>query len=222
LDASEEMLARDLTRHIDGSLEIYGVQADEEHLPIQPKSVDLALSCLSLHWVNDLPGVLKQIRRSLKPDSVFIGALLGGSTLQELRSAFALAEDERYGGLSPHISPLTTVRDVGSLLQRAGFNLLTVDVDTITIPYPDMFTLMNHLKYMGEGHAIWERRHGVPRETFLAAAAAYEAMFADENLDGLLPATFQVIYMIGWSPDPSQLGAAERGSATVSLKDLEK
>eukprot|EP00475_Leptophrys_vorax_P023421 TRINITY_DN32063_c0_g1_i2.p1 TRINITY_DN32063_c0_g1~~TRINITY_DN32063_c0_g1_i2.p1 ORF type:complete len:214 (-),score=55.02 TRINITY_DN32063_c0_g1_i2:716-1357(-) len=213
------MLEKDTGHALQARMEIYSVHGDEEILPIQSRSVDLALSCLSLHWVNDLPGALKQIRRSLKPDSVFIGAMLGGTTLQELRSAFALVEEERFGGLSPHISPMTTVRDVGSLLQRAGFNLLTVDVDTITVPYPDMFTLMNHLKLMGEGHAIWERREHVPKETFLAAAAAYQEMYGDSE-DGLIPATFQVIYMIGWSPHPSQLGPAERGSATTSLKNM--
>lgn len=202
------------------NLKIHRLQADEEALPLRPQSVDLVLSCLSLHWVNDLPGTLKQIRRALKPDGAFVAAMIGGNSLQELRSSFLLADMERLGGISPHVSPMAFVRDVGSLMQNAGFSLPTVDSDTLTIPYPDMFTLMYHLKGMGENNAVLERREHISRDVFLSAAAAYSSIYGDHTLDGMIPATVQVLYMIGWNPDPSQAKPIQRGSAQKSLKDI--
>ncbi|CAM9459635.1 unnamed protein product [Hapterophycus canaliculatus] len=148
--------------------------ADEEFLPFPPGSFDLVLSNLALHWVNDLPGALGQIKQALKPDGAFIGAMLGGSTLTELRSCLLLAEQEREGGQSIHTSPSAHVADCGSLLQSAGFSLPTVDQDTVQVGYPNAFVLMEHLQGMGESNAAVNARPRVSRETMLAAAAAYQ------------------------------------------------
>jgi NADH dehydrogenase [ubiquinone] 1 alpha subcomplex assembly factor 5 len=221
VELARECLAR--SRDDYECFKVFKVHGDEESLPIMPRSMDLAMSCLSLHWVNDLPGTLKQIRRSLRQDGVFIGAMLGGNTLQELRSALVLAEEERMGGLRPRMSPLTNLRDIGSLMSDAGFNLVTLDVDTLVCPYPDMFTLISHLQGMAENHATFSRSKTPPsKDLFLAAAAIYKELYGEPGDEGLIPATFQVIYMIGWSPHSSQAKPLERGSATVSLKDIEK
>lgn len=199
-------------------VETYTVLADEEFLPFKEGQFDIVLSSMNLHWVNDLPSTFLQIKNCLKPDGVFLGAMLGGSTLQELRYCFYLAEQERKGGLSPHASPLALASDVASLMQAAGFNLPTVDVDTVQISYPDAFTLMEHLGRMGEGTAAYNRHSAVGKDTFLAMASLYQEMYGLE--DGSVRATFQVIYMIGWAPDAKQPKACKRGSATHSLKDL--
>lgn len=130
---------------------------DEEFLPFEPASVDLVTSSLSMHWVNDLPGAFRQIINCLKSDGVFMGAVFGGDTLYELRSSLQLAELERHGGIAPHISPFTEIRDIGSLLTRAGFTMLTVDTDEIVVHYPSMFELMWDLKGMGENNAAYNR-----------------------------------------------------------------
>ena len=206
-------------RVTNAGLKVHSLVADEEHLPFAEESVDLALSSLSLHWVNDLPGALTQIKQSLKPDGVFIGAMLGGETLKELRSSLLLAEQEREGGVGIHISPFAQVADCGNLIQRAGFSLPTVDTDLIQVDYPDAFTLMSHLGKMGENNAAISRRPKVSRETFIAAAAIYQELYGNE--DGSVPATFQVLYMIGWKPHASQPAPKKRGSATRSFKDLQ-
>lgn len=195
----------------------YGV-ADEEFIPLQPNSVDLVISALALHWVNDLPSCFAQIHKALKPDGCFIAALLGGETLQELRSSLALADMERLGGVRPHVSPFTRLADCGNLLSGAGFNLTTVDSDALTVPYPDMFTLIDHLQGMGEQNASVNRDLPMNRDSLLAAAAAYEALYVDE--DGVLPATFEVLYLIGWKAHDSQPKPLQRGSAVKSLKEL--
>ncbi len=179
------------------------VAADEELLPFAAASFDLVASVLSLHWVNDLPGALIQIRRALKPDGLLLAAMLGGNTLGELREAFAAAEIAEEGGASPRLSPFTDARDAGALLQRAGFALPVVDVDAITVAYPDALALMRDLRGMGESNAVRERRAGFSRRaTIMAAAAAYEERFA--QTDGRVPATFEVIYLTAWAPHPSQ------------------
>lgn len=190
----------------------YCVVADEEFLPLLPGSVDLVVSSMSMHWVNDLPGMLTQIRQSLKPDGVFIGAMLGGETLQEMRSAFALADLERLGGVSPHVSPFAKLRDCGDLLTRAGFTLPAVDSDMLDIPYPDMHTLMEHLKGMGENMATLDTRKHVSRDTFLATSSIFESMYSEE--DGAIPVTFEVLYMVGWAPADTQKKPLKRGSAS--------
>jgi NADH dehydrogenase [ubiquinone] 1 alpha subcomplex assembly factor 5 len=195
------------------------VLADDESLPFEAGSFDMVLSSMSLHWINDLPGVLSQINSVLKPDSPFIGAMLGGDTLFELRTSLQLAEQERRGGISPHVSPLADVRDVGGLLQRAGFQMLTVDVEDIVVDYPDTFALMQDLQAMGEGNAVLGREMGaIRRDVLLANEAIYRALHGNE--DGTLPATFRIIHMIGWKEGANQPKPLKRGSGEVNLKDI--
>lgn len=194
------------------------VHCDEEALPFKEHSFDAVLSSMSLHWVNDLPSTLQQIKRVLKPDGAFVASMLGGSTLQELRYCFYLAEQERRGGLSSHASPFALPSDVAGLMQGAGFSLPTIDVDTVTLSYPDAFTLMEHLVNMGEGTASLNRQFAVGKDTFLAAAALYQELYGLE--DGSVTATFQIIYMIGWSPHESQPKACQRGSGTTKIGTL--
>ena len=194
---------------------------DEEFLPLPPDTFDLVLSSMHLHWVNDIPALLSQALAALKPDSPFIVAMLGGSTLQELRSAFSLTDRERTDSLTPHVSPFVTPRDIGDLLSAAGFALPTVDADTVTVRYPDAFTLFHHLHAMAEqGAGLMARRGGGGRDALMGAAAVYESMYRDD--DGLLPCTFQVFYGIGWKPHKSQQQPKRRGSATRRLSDLDK
>ncbi|XP_069403227.1 arginine-hydroxylase NDUFAF5, mitochondrial isoform X4 [Ovis canadensis] len=181
---------------------------------------DRVYDIASLHWVNDLPRALEQIHYVLKPDGVFIGAMFGGDTLFELRCSLQLAETEREGGFSPHVSPFTAVNDLGHLLGRAGFNTLTVDTDEIQVNYPGMFELMEDLQGMGESNCAWNRKALLHRDTMLAAAAVYREMYRNE--DGSVPATYQIYYMIGWKYHDSQAKPAERGSATVSFGELGK
>jgi len=225
IDSSEKMLYRDVHKPqgwgtdnpANIKREIKRIHADEENLPLEENSINLAMSSLSMHWLNDLPGMMKQICKALKPDGCFIGAMLGGNTLQELRSAFAVADMERKGGVSPHVSPFTRPSDIGELLTQAGFALPTVDTDTLVVKYPDMFTLIDHLSGMGETSVSLSRAPYLSRDVALAAAAAYQGMYADEQ--GLIPCTFQVLYMIGWSPHTSQPQPLERGTGQVKIED---
>lgn len=193
-------------------------QVDNEMLPFKEHSFDMVLSSLSLHWVNDLTSTFAQIKSSLKPDGVFIGAMLGGSTLEELKYCLYLAELERRGGTAPHVSPFILPSDVAALMQSAGFALPTVDIDTITISYPDAFSLMEHLQYMGENNCDLRRNFHVGKDTLLAAAAIYKELFGLE--DGSISATFQIIYVIGWAPDESQPKPCKRGTGRKSMKEL--
>ncbi len=192
--------------------------ADEEALPFARESFDLVMSALSLHWVNDLPGTLLQIRTVLKPDGLFLGAMLGGETLKELRAALMDAEIAEEDGASPRVSPFADVRDAGGLLQRAGFALPVVDVDRITVTYPDALSLMRELRAVGESNAVLARRRVLARRATLARAAViYAERFAQE--DGRLPATFEVIYLTAWAPHPAQQKPLSPGSATARLAD---
>jgi len=195
--------------------------ADEELLPVAESSLDLVLSNLSLHWVNDLPGALAQIRRAIKPDGLFLATLFGGETLRELRTVLMEAEAETSGGVAPRVSPFTDVRDAGNLLTRAGFALPVCDADTITVTYADIFKLMADLRGMAESNAVLERRK-IPtrRETFLRAAEIYAARFS--NPAGRIAATFQIITMTAWVPHTSQPKALRPGSATARLADVLK
>jgi len=159
------------------------------------------------------------VRRALKPDCPFIASMLGGETLYELRTSLQVAQQEREGGFSPHISPFTDIRDLGGLLQRAGFNLITVDVDTIVVNYPSMFELVNDLNAMGEGNSTFTRPPYLKRDTLMAAAATYQDVY--KNADKSIPATFQIYYLIGWKPSPDQPKPKPRGSATISMKTLD-
>ncbi len=192
--------------------------ADEEALPFAQASFDLVLSTLSLHWVNDLPGALLQLRQILKPDGLLLLALLGGDTLRELRAALMEAEIAEEDGASPRVSPFAEVRDAGGLLQRAGFALPLVDKDTIPVTYPNALALMRDLRGMGETNAVHTRRRTASRRaTLLRAAAIYEEKFA--ATDGRLPATFEVIYLTAWAPAPDQPQALRPGSAQSSLAE---
>jgi SAM-dependent methyltransferase len=191
---------------------------DLERLPLAAGSLDLATSLLALHGVNDLPGALIQIRRCLRPDGLFIGCLLGGRTLQELRQAFLEAESETTGGVSPRIAPFADLRDLGSLLQRAGFALPVVDSELVTVRYRDMFGLLRDLRGMGWGNALTQRsRRGLRRETLLRAAALYAERFSDA--DGRLRATFEIVWLSGWAPHESQQKPLRPGSAKARLAD---
>lgn len=198
---------------------------NEENIEFEPDSLDLVISSLTLHWINDLPGAFKRILHGLKQDGVLIAAVFGGDTLFELRSSLQLAELERRGGLSPHISPFTHVRDIGGLLNRAGFTMLTIDTDEIIVSYPSMFELMCDLKGMAENNAAVNRTIHLNRETQFAAAAIYEELYGkyDPEKDSTsIPATFQVINMLGWKPHPKQPKPLERGTGQISLKELHR
>jgi NADH dehydrogenase [ubiquinone] 1 alpha subcomplex assembly factor 5 len=193
------------------------VAADEEFLPLASGSVDLAVSCLSLHWTNDLPGALIQIRRALRPDGLFMAALLGGDTLIELRQALMEAEAETTGGARPRTSPVIDVAEAGGLLQRAGFALPVIDTDTITVTFPDLFALLRDLRGMGETNALAAMRAPLRRDTLVAAAARYAESYADA--DGRIPATFQIVWLTGWAPADGQQRALRPGSAAARLSD---
>lgn len=192
------------------------VAADEEWLPFADHSFDLVMSCLSLHWVNDLPGTLVQIRRVLKPDGLFLCAMLGGETLKELRQSLAEAEMAEEGGLSPRVSPFADVRDLGGLLQRAGFALPVVDADNVDVAYGDPMRLLADLRGMGETNAVAEQRKGLTRRaTLLHALARYQDLFADDQ--GRVPVTFQVLTMTAWTPHPTQQQPLPPGAGQMSL-----
>ncbi|MDK9698023.1 MAG: class I SAM-dependent methyltransferase [Siculibacillus sp.] len=189
---------------------------DEEALPFPPESLDLVISMLSLQFVDDLPGTLVQIRRALRPDGLFLAALLGGDSLRELREALAAAEVETTGGLSPRVAPFVGVRDLGGLLQRAGFALPVTDSDRFTVRYRSMFDLVADLRAMGATNPLVDRsRRPSSRRFFLRAAEIYAERFADP--DGRLRATFEIVSASGWAPHESQQKPAKPGSATVSL-----
>jgi len=192
------------------------VAADEEWLPFAEESFDLVLSNLSLHWVNDLPGALIQINRALKADGLFLGAMLGGETLKELRDVMAMAEVELRDGLSPRVSPFADLRDAGALMQRAGFALPVIDSDTITVTYGNPLTLMQELRKMGEGNAVTERsRRPLGRDILMRAAELYVERYAGP--DGRVPATFEIIYLHGWAPHETQQKPLRPGSARNRL-----
>jgi SAM-dependent methyltransferase len=189
-----------------------------EILPLAPESLDLAVSALAFQFVNDLPGVLAQIRRALEPDGLLLAAMIGGDALTELRQSFAAAEAECEGGVSPRVAPFADLRDVGSLLQRVGLALPVIDVDRVVVRYDDAFALMQDLRRMGATNIMVERRR-IPtrRATMLRMAQIYRERFADA--DGRIRATFDVIWMSGWAPHESQQKPLRPGSAKASLEE---
>lgn len=192
---------------------------DCETLSIADASQDLAISILDLHTVNDLPGLLIQIRRTLKPDGLFLGCLFGGETLHELRSVLLEAELQTLGGASPRVAPLIDKPQMGGLLQRAGFSLPVVDSEILTVSYRDIFHLMADLRGMGEQNALYDRRKTfTPSSVFAAANALYAEKFPDDT--GRVGASFEIIFVIGWAPHESQQTPLKRGSGQVSLKDV--
>jgi len=215
-DGIERLIRTDLALAMVRGAGGEAVVADEEALPFGPDRFDLVLSGFALHWVNDLPGALVQIRHTLRPDGLLLAALPGGSSLPELREALMRAELEITGGAAARVAPFVDVRDAGMLLQRAGFALPVVDVDTITVTYPDPLRLMRDLRAMGEANALTERsRRPLGRAVLLRAAEIYRDLFAGP--DGRLPATFQILMLTAWKPDPGQPQAKRRGSGQASL-----
>jgi SAM-dependent methyltransferase len=195
--------------------------AGSETLALSAESLDLAISALAFQFVNDLPGVLAQIRRALRPDGLLLAAMIGGDTLNELRQCFAAAEAECEGGVSPRVAPFADLRDVGALLQRAGFALPVTDVDRVVVRYGNAFALMADLRRMGATNVLLERRRGPTRRgTLLRMAQIYAERFADP--DGRIRATFDVIWLSGWAPHESQPKPLRPGSATASLEEAVK
>lgn len=194
------------------------VATDEEALPFADGSLDLIVSALALQFVNDLPGALIQARRALKPDGLLLAALVGGDSLRELREAFAAAESEVEGGLSPHVAPFADVRELGGLLQRAGFALPVVDSDRLTVRYDSVLALMHDLRRMGATNVLSERRRTpLKRATLHRLAEIYAERFADP--DGRLRATFEIVWLSGWAPHESQQKPLKPGSAAHRLAD---
>jgi SAM-dependent methyltransferase len=194
------------------------VDADPEALPFGDATLDLVVSALALQFVNDLPGVLVQIRRALKPDGLFLAALIGGETLTELRQSFAQAESEIEGGISPRVAPFADLRDLGALLQRAGFALPVTDVDRFTVRYDTVFNLMHDLRRMGATNVLLARRRTpLRRATLLRMAEIYAQRFSDP--DGRVRATFEIVWLSGWAPHPDQQQPLQPGSAKTRLAD---
>jgi SAM-dependent methyltransferase len=194
------------------------VVADEEALPFANGSLDLVVSALALQFVNDLPGTLVQIRRTLKPDGLLLAALIGGESLTELREAIAAAESEIEGGMSPHVAPFADVRELGALLQRAGFALPVIDSDRLIVRYDSVFALARDLRHMGATNVLRERRREpLRRATVERMAEIYAERFADP--DGRLRASFEIIWLSGWAPHESQQKPLKPGSAARRLSD---
>ena len=192
---------------------------DAELLPFAENSLDAVVSLLDLHWVNDLPGALVQIRRALKPDGLFYAILPGGETLRELRRVLADTESTMSGGISPRVSPFLDVRDGGALLQRAGFALPVADSEILDVSYPHLFALMDDLRGTGEVNMLQQQvQHFTPRGFFAAAAARYAELFSDT--EGRIKATMEFITLTAWKPAASQQQPARRGSGKMSLKDV--
>jgi NADH dehydrogenase [ubiquinone] 1 alpha subcomplex assembly factor 5 len=213
-DLSPSMAA--LARSTNGAASL---ASDEELLPFKEQSLDLVISNLSLHWINDLPGALSQICRALKQDGLFLATMLGGETLKELREALLEAEIEIEGGLSPRLSPFAEIKDAGNLLGRAGFALPVADKETITVSYEDPIKLMTDLRGMGETNANAQRRTTCSRRaTLMRAAEIYAKKFTNE--EGRIPATFEIIYLTAWAPDESQQKPLQPGSGQISLGNV--
>jgi SAM-dependent methyltransferase len=191
---------------------------DEERLPFADESLDLVVSALALHWTNDLPGALVQIRRALKPDGLFLGAILGGSTLTELRQALLQAEVELAGGAGPRVSPFADVVDAAHLLQRAGFALPVADIDHVEASYADPIALLRDLRAMGETNVLIDRpRTPLSRALLARTAEIYAERFA--RPDGRIAASFDIVTMTGWAPHASQQKPLRPGSARMRLAD---
>jgi SAM-dependent methyltransferase len=218
---SGDQVRRALTGDVAALAQVDVPDRESEGLSLAPQSLDLVVSALALQFVNDLPGVLAQIRRALKPDGLLLAAMIGGDTLTELRQAFAAAEAELEGGVSPRVAPFADLRDIGALLQRVGFALPVTDVDRVVVRYGSAFALMQDLRKMGATNALVERRRTPTRRaTLLRMAQIYSERFADP--DGRIRATFEVIWLSGWAPHESQQKPLKPGSAKASLAEAVK
>lgn len=229
LDSSKEILNRDIDEPFNSIFngKIIRNVGDEEtfdHECLQESDqYDAVISNLSLHWINDLPAILSNINRILKPDGLFMGTIFGGDTLYELRTSLQLAELERKGGMSPRVSPLVNLNDIGSLLNRAGFSMLTIDAEDIVVGgFPDIVSVCKDLQLMGEQNSLLSRPNYLPRDVLLAANEIYKSLHGETDEDGktTLPATFNVIFMIGWKQSANQPKPLKRGTGQVNLKDV--
>jgi SAM-dependent methyltransferase len=216
-----QVLRKPLRDRFKSIAEIHPDSSGQEILALAPDSLDLAVSALAFQFVNDLPGVLAQIRRALRPDGLLLAAMIGGDTLSELRQSFAAAEAQLESGVSPRVAPFADLRDVGALLQRAGFALPVTDVDRVVVRYDSAFALMQDLRRMGATNVLVERRRTPSRRaTLLRMAQIYGERFADT--DGRIRATFDVIWLSGWAPHESQQKPLRPGSAKVGLAEAVK
>ncbi|KAF3910211.1 hypothetical protein ABW21_db0202175 [Orbilia brochopaga] len=240
VELSSNYLNRDEASYImppTSSMKLTRIARDEETVLLEPPSqggelesntFDAVISAGSLQWINDLPSVLASVNRVLKPDSPFLCAMFGGDTLYELRTSLQLVNMDRLGGVSPHVSPLTDVRDMGGLLQRTGYKLITIDVDDIIVDYLDVFALLKDLQAMGEANAILGRRKGlagISKEALMGLDGVYRELHGRPENGGSgdgtgIPATFRIIYMIGWKQGTGQQQPLKRGSGDVNLKDV--
>lgn len=222
-DISEERLNRnyaDVKDMLPPGFELVQICCDEEipgAFEVPDRSVDMVVSCLSLHWVNELEAALVNVRKVLKRDAFLLAAIMGGNTLYEMRSAFTLADMECSGGVSPHVSPMVDGAGVSELLMQTGFALPNVDMDRYVLTYESPFHVMEHLQDMGESACHLQRRDFLPRSSLTAAAAIYERIY---GRDGLCPATFEVFHTIAWSPSPDQPQPLERGSGQLSFAQI--
>jgi SAM-dependent methyltransferase len=215
-----EILAKALRQRFKSVTHI-GLQQSDERLALKPDSLDLVVSALAFQFANDLPGVLAQIRRALRPDGLLLAAMIGGDTLTELRQSFAAAEAELEGGVSPRVAPFADLRDIGALMQRAGLALPVTDVDRVVVRYDSAFALMADLRRMGATNILVERRRTPTRRTtLLRMAQIYAGRFADA--DGRIRATFEVIWLSGWAPHESQQKPLRPGSAKMGLEEAVK
>ena len=212
------VIEADLSPAMLGGRRTLRVVADEERPPFAAGSLDLVVSLLSLHWTNDLPGALLQVRRALKPDGLFIGAFLGGATLTELRQALLVAEAEVAGGAGPRVSPFADGVDAAGLLQRAGFALPVADVDRVTVRYEHPLRLLADLRAMGETNVLRDRPgRPLTRAVLARTFEVYRERFGEA--DGRTPATFEIVTATGWAPSPVQQQPLKPGSATARLAD---
>nr|WP_321460841.1 methyltransferase domain-containing protein [uncultured Cohaesibacter sp.] len=196
-----------------------GIVVDPEILPLKAGSINLLVAPLFLHWINDLPGLLLQIRQCLAPDGLLMATLLGRESLKELRQAFLVADSEITGGASPRVAPLPDLKDMGTLLQRAGFTLPVIDHDMLTVRYASLFDLMQDLRRMGATNILHDRsRTMLRRDVLLRAAEIYQQEFSDP--DGRIRASFQILSLSGWAPDESQQKPLKPGSARISLTSV--
>ncbi len=218
--AIKKLITLDIAENYLGNAEI-AVQADEEFLPFAENALDMIISPLSLHTVNDLPGALIQINRALKPDGLFLGALLGGETLFELRDCMMQAELNIKGGASPRVAPFADKQQLGALLQRAGFALPVVDSEIVTVTYDDIYKLMRDLRGMGESNSLKDRsKKPLGRKMLAETERLYKEKFSEK--DGRIEASFEVIFLIGWAPHKSQQQPLRPGSADIRLADVLK
>ena len=221
IGALSNQMGRTLAARFDRYVRTDVPERESEPLALEAQSLDLALSALAFQFVNDLPGVLAQIRRALRPDGLLIAAMIGGDTLTELRQSFAAAEAELEGGVSPRVAPFADLRDVGALLQRAGLALPVTDVDRIVVRYDNAFHLMLDLRRMGATNVLVERRRAPTRRaTMLRMADVYRERFSDP--DGRIRATFDIIWLSGWAPHESQQKPLKPGSAKMGLEQAVK